>query len=187
MIRQKHEQFLSCAHMLSDSENDDIVVVFLNQMKKWARAWQPRYMIIDDFAAEQRAVRLAFRELEVDEQEIFHFLCKKHFERTLNRKLADDKCKKIREHLYFALYFRKIREDCENSIKRAIDAVSNQEKRDYVEREWWKTRKIWANFARQHSCLLLQCMTTNAMKSWHVSLKKHAKDNHFFNYLSDEN
>lgn len=36
------------------------------------------------------------------------------------------------------------------------------------------TKQKWANYARQHSPLLLQCMTTNVVESWHASLKKHA-------------
>jgi hypothetical protein len=47
--------------------------------------------------------------------------------------------------------------------------------RDYIQREWWRTRAIWVLYAKQHSCLLLQCMTTNAVESWHASLKKHAE------------
>ena len=92
-------------------------------------------MIIDDFVAKQRVVSLVFRELEVDELEVTYYFCKKHFERTMKRKLADDKCKKTREHLYFVLYFRHIKIDCEDSIKRAINVVFNEKKRDYIERE----------------------------------------------------
>ena len=39
-----------------------------------------------------------------------------------------------------------------------------------------QTKPQWASYARQHSSLLLQCMTTNAVESWHASLKKHADD-----------
>ncbi len=103
-----------------------------------------------------------------------HFLCRTHSEPSLNRALAGDKCKQTREHLYKALYFRKTRHGCENSIQSAIAAAS-ADKRDYIKREWWNTHKLWANYARQHSCLLLQCMTTNAVESWHHSLKMHAE------------
>ena len=48
------------------------------------------------------------------------------------------------------------------------------EKRQYIQRKWVMTKQKWANYARQHSCFLLQCMITNAVESWHASFKKHA-------------
>jgi len=78
---------------------------------------------------------MSFRDLEIDEQEISHYLCKTHLKRTLKRKLVDSRCKKLYEHLYATLYYRKINLDCEDSIKRAMDVASNKEKRDYIERE----------------------------------------------------
>lgn len=107
------------------------------------------------------------------EIEVSHFLCRKHSERTLDQKLAGPKCKKAKKHLYDALYYRKTGPGCEDSIKKAIDAAP-KDKRNYIEQEWYQTRAQWANYACQHSCLLLQCMTTNAVKSWHASIKKHA-------------
>ena len=70
----------------------------------------------------------------MSEMKVFHFFCRKHFERILDRKLADDKCKQTKKHLYDALYFRKIDSECEKSIKKAMNAVS-ESKREYIERE----------------------------------------------------
>ena len=53
---------------------------------------------------------------------------------------------------------------CEQSIEAAIRMAPSR-KRDYIWREWWETRQIWAYYARQHSCLLLQYMTTNGVES----------------------
>jgi hypothetical protein len=46
----------------------------------------------------------------------------------------------------------------------------------WIRREWWETRKQWVYYARQHSCLLLQCMTTNSIESWHKSFKSQTED-----------
>lgn len=63
---------------------------------------------------------------------------------------------------------------CEESIEAAIHAAP-EDKKEYIRREWWSTSHQWAYYARQHSCLLLQCMTTNSVESWHKSLKHHAE------------
>lgn len=54
-------------------------------------------------------------------------------------------------------------------------------KKAYLKREWLNNKHLWANYARQHSCLLLQNMTTNAVESWHSSLKTHAEVYNIFN------
>ena len=174
MIRDEHASWILEAHMLTSIEDDDIIKEFLRQIKRWARAWRLRYIIIDDSAAEQRGVSLAFRGLIDGEMKITNFLCRTHFERTLNRKLGGTACRIAKKHLYDALYFRKTKSKCDDSLKKTLAAASS-EKRQYIKREWVATKFQWANYARQHSCLLLQCMTTNAVESWHASIKKHAE------------
>lgn len=161
--------------MLCDSEDGDIIATFLRCKKKWSRAWRARYAITDDSAAERRAIRLAFPGLQAGEQEVDHFLCRTHSERTLNLHLAREDCKKSKDHLYTALYLRKSKLGCEESINAAIEVAPDDKTRKYIVNEWWKTRALWANYARQHSCILLQCMTTNAVESWHHSIKQHAE------------
>ena len=148
----------------------------------WPRCrgcWRLRYFITDDSAAEQRGVSLAFRGLIDGEMEVSHFLCRTHSERTLNRKLAGPQCKTAKKHLYDALYFRKTEPGCDDSIAKAMQAAPAN-KREYIEREWMQTKSQWANYARQHSCMLLQCMTTNAVESWHASIKKHAEGKNMY-------
>ena len=177
VIRTEYNSYLPCAHMVSSNEDGDIIAEFLRTIKTWCGGrggWQPRYFLTDDSAAEQRAVKLAFRGLIDGEMEVDHLLCRTHSERTLNRRLTGDACKQARSHLYAALYFRKTSMGCEESIEAAIKTAPNQKIRKYIENEWWQTRKQWAYYARQHSCLLLQIMTTNIVESWHHSIKQHA-------------
>ena len=140
--------------MLSSNEDGDIIGEFLRQIKRWSRAWRLRYIITDDSAAEQRGVSLAFRGLIDGEMEVTHLLCRTHSERTLNRKLVGPNCKNAKKHLYDALYFRKTELGCDDSLKKAL-AAAPEEKRQYIDREWVQTKSKWANYARQHSCILL--------------------------------
>ena len=177
MARSEHGRWIPCAHMLSLTEDGNIIGAFLRRVKAWCGgrgAWRLRYMVTDDSPAEQKAVRLAFRGLEEGEQEVDHFLCRKHSERTLKRELGGEGCKKSFEHLYKALYYRHSAPGCMEEINAAIAAAPDS-KKEYIRREWLSTRKLWAYYARQHSCLLLQVMTTNAVESWHHSLKIHAQ------------
>jgi hypothetical protein len=112
MVRFEHDQWISAAHLLASNEDGDIVGAFLRQVKQWVRAWRCRYVITDDSAAEQRAVRMSFRGLEAGEQEVSHYLCRTHSERTLKRKLAGFRCKKVYENLYTALYYRRTGTGC---------------------------------------------------------------------------
>lgn len=175
MIRDEQNSWWFCVYMLISNENDDIIVVFLRCMKKWTRAWRFRYAVIDDFVAKQRIVRLIFRDLKIDEQEMNHFLCRTHSKRTLNRNLVDDACKKTRKHLYSALYYRKFNISCEKNIK-VVKIVALDSKKTYIERKWWNTRRLWTMYARQHLCLLLQIMIINVVKLWHHSFKTHVEN-----------
>ncbi len=177
MARSEHGRWIPCAHMLSPTEDGNIVAAFLRRIKLWCGgrgAWRLRYMITDDSAAEQKAVRLSFRGLEEGEQQVDHFLCRKHSERTLKRELGADNCKKSFEHLYKALYYRFSEQGCLDEIHAAINAAPDS-KKEYIRKWWLHTRKLWGYYARQHSCLLLQVTTTNPVESWHHSLKIHAQ------------
>ncbi len=174
MIQNEHGSWIPGAHMVSDNEDGDIVAVFLQQIKTWCRkSWQLGYIITDDSDDEQRAVKLTFPGLIERELEISHFLCRTHSEQTMNRTLAGDACAEARSHLYRALYYRKTAMGCEDSINSAINAAPPS-KRAYLQREWLYNKKLWATYARQHSCVLLQNMT---VESWHSSLKTHAEGN----------
>ena len=87
--------------------------------------------------------------------------------------MSGAQCKEAKNHLYAALYLRHTEEGCEESIL-AANAAAPEYKKAYVKQEWWSTRRKWAYYARQQSCMLLQVMATNALEAWHHSLKTHA-------------
>lgn len=137
MARSEYGRWVPCAHTLSKTEDGNIVATFLQTIKEWCggrNAWRLRYIITDDSAAEQKAVRLAFRGLKDGEQEVDHYLCRKHSERTLKENLRGDACKKSFEHLYKALYYRFSEQGCLDEIHTAIKHAPNDQKKSYIEK-----------------------------------------------------
>ena len=64
------------------------------------------------------------------------------------RNMAGAQCKEAKSHLYAALYLRHTEAGCEESILAAI-ATAPDHKKAHM------SRRKWAYYARQHSCLLL--------------------------------
>ena len=156
MVRDEYASWVPTAHILTEKEDSDIMAAGLRVLKKWCGdRWLLRYMLTDDSAGEQSAVDKAFPGLIEGELQPTHLLCRVHSERTLNRRLAGRQNKAALDHLLTALKYRQTRAGCEESIALAIKAAP-EKSRDYIEKEWWATRDRWANFARTHSCLLLQ-------------------------------
>ncbi|KAF8416903.1 hypothetical protein BGX38DRAFT_1335203 [Terfezia claveryi] len=134
--------------------------------------WQPRYIMTDDSAIEQRTIRLAFPGLNAGEQEVAHLLCSVHSNRTLLQRLGSNTHKSIYQLLKHAMYcFTEIknRELCEEVI-----AAADEETAKYIRTYWLQNAPKWAMYARQHSPFLLQATTTNACEAWHRKLKSGA-------------
>ncbi|KAI9704232.1 MAG: hypothetical protein M1836_007093 [Candelina mexicana] len=98
------------------------------------------------------------------ELEVSHLLCVFHSEQTLKRKLIGKECKKAYCHLRAALRYRRTGPGCEESINAAIDAAP-EDKKDYIYKEWWKTRKQWAMAYQSHFSLLLQKLIAAEIKA----------------------
>lgn len=153
--------------MLSQYEDGDVIAEFLRTVKKWCGGrdgWLLRYIITDNSAAKQRAVKLAFRGLEVGKMEVQHLLYRRHREQTLKRKLGGKDCREASDHLCKALHLRSTHAGYLESIYAAINAAP-EGKRKYIERNWLESRRLWGYYARVHSCLLLQVPTTNPVES----------------------
>ena len=177
MIRSSYCKWIPCAHMLSSSEDGDIVARFLNQVKTWCMGeWRPRFFLTDDSASEQRAVRMAFNEpVPEGTFSIESYLCRKQCEATLKRNLSAHNCRACYLHLINALYYRTTQQGGEEEICKAMEKAPDDKKKDYIRQHWWRNRRLWAHYARQHSPILLQVPTTNPVESWH-SFKKAPED-----------
>ncbi len=89
MVQDKFESWISVIHLLFTHENSDILKKALQQLKIWCmRGWNLYYMLIDDSATEQTAVKKAFLKLKAKKQKVNHLLCKVHSNCTLQRYTA---------------------------------------------------------------------------------------------------
>ena len=147
------------AHFVTKTGDGDIVGAALRKTKVWARRytalgreWNCRYFLMDDSAVEQKAVGIAFPGLEGGEMEVSCLLCRVHSERTLWRNLSGPAC---HASLLQALRYRKTRAGCAESVQKAIKAAP-ESKKQYLVSNWQSRMEMWANFAREHSTLLLQ-------------------------------
>ncbi|KAF8441166.1 hypothetical protein BGX38DRAFT_1272784 [Terfezia claveryi] len=74
LVRNEHNIWIPTAHLVVERENGEIIAEGLKHLKNGAVSiylgkWQPRYIMTDDSAIEQRAIRLAFPGLNGGEQE----------------------------------------------------------------------------------------------------------------------
>jgi hypothetical protein len=76
--------------------------------------------------------------------------------RTLKKKLGTKADAKSRRHLMAALCNRFSLKGARDSVDEALKAAASPEKASYIRREWQASLPMWANYAREHSALLLQ-------------------------------
>ena len=172
LVRDEHNVWIPTAHLIVERENGEIIAAGLKCIKQWCGGWTPRYILTDDSAIEQRAIRLAFPGLEAGEQEVTHLLCSVHSNRTLLRRLGSNAHRsayQLLKHAMFCFTGIKNRELCEQAI-----AAVDLETAKYIRMHWLQTASKWAMYARQHSPFLLQTTTTNACEAWHRKLKSGA-------------
>jgi hypothetical protein len=108
VIRDSCGSFLPCAHLLLESEDSEILAAGLRELKSLSRSfsgrpWAPRWVLTDDSAAEQLAIKKAFPGLEAGEMLPDHILCTVHSDRTMRRKIKDTM---VLKHLRDAMYSR---------------------------------------------------------------------------------
>ena len=86
MIQNKFKSWISAVHLLFAHENSDILKRALQQLKTWCiKEWNLCYMLTDDSAAEQAAVKKAFLKLKAEKQKVNHLLCRVHSNHILQR------------------------------------------------------------------------------------------------------
>jgi len=77
MARDTCGSWLPAAFFLTKFEDSDVAAASLKEVKQWAgKAWKLRYMLTDDSAGEQCAVRKVWKGLSAGEMEVTHLLCK---------------------------------------------------------------------------------------------------------------
>ena len=170
MVRDDCGSWLPSAFFYTTHQNADIIQVCLSTLIEWCggpEGWALKYMVTDDSAAEQLAVRNAFANDE-GVTTVQHLLCRKHSWSTLCRNIQDNEaCLKA---MGAALYRRSTEEKCLQSIDEAI-AAATPAQAAYIIKNWKPETKHWAHWFRHGVPLLLQVDTTNVVESWHGHLK----------------
>jgi hypothetical protein len=169
LVRNEEGLWIPGAHCVVERENSEILAYALQTFKRWC-GWQPRYVLTDDSAVEQRAVRHAFPGLQAGEQEVGHLLCTVHTMRTLNKRFKATEHKPIFNALRQAMYtFTSFK--CLELCAEAVMLAHDEKVKNYICTYWQDTSKKWAMYARNHSPLLEQVTSTNAAEAWHRQLK----------------
>jgi hypothetical protein len=74
MVRDEHHSWIPAVYFLHNKQDSEVLAASLRQIKQWCRQkWQLRYIITDDSAGEQTAIKKAFRGLGEGEQEVRSF------------------------------------------------------------------------------------------------------------------
>jgi hypothetical protein len=168
MIRTSHGQWVPTAFFYTKFGDGDIIRECLKSLKAWCltgepqKRWKMRYAITDDSGAEYNGITGAFQGLIAGETEPSVLLCKKHCGETLRRRFKGQQYEKTLRHMMVALWNRKTRPGCEQSLQSAIDALPkdhfglpDQVQSKYIENEWWKTLDRVSKGKTPSSCVLL--------------------------------
>lgn len=135
MCRDEAGSFIPSCHLLTDGEDSNILAEAILVIKKWLNQglqdwqhWKPRYFLTDDSAAEQLAIKKAFKGVYAwgGEDEIKHFLCQVHSRRTIDKRIKDAE---IRAELYSTLYYHTGKNQAELAVNRAIELAFKIEQR----------------------------------------------------------
>lgn len=180
--RDEYNSWIPCAFFYLKHQNSSMISEALKVIIDWSggfeHGWKLEYMLTDDSSAEQLAVRRAFNVRygdEFDIPKVQHLLCTRHCKETLLRRYKGQGLpKEAYEHMLKALYVRKSKDGCLESIDRAIDIcqqANDQVNVRYLRREWRADTVKWAHWFRARTSLLLQCATTNPVEAWHSKLK----------------
>jgi transposase-like protein len=117
---------------------------------------------------------MAFPGLKNGEQECDIIFCTVHIMRTWMNKIYD---KKTRQKMTHAMH-KRTKIGCEDLVQQAINECSITTIKNYITRNYTKNMHQWALWARQHSPLLLQVTSTNALESYHSELKRLTSPQH---------
>src|SRR5688572_20189725 len=85
--------------------------------------------------------------------------------------------KKTRDIMNAAMH-KRTKIGCKKLVQDAINNCPVPAVKNYIKRNYMKNTQQWALWARQHSPLLLQVMSTNLLESYHSELKRLTSSSH---------
>ena len=148
----------------------NLVSAGLTCLKTLVKEWKPRYFITDECRVEEGAIAEAFGGLRVGEQEVSVFFCTLHTNRTFKRKFGKDRLYELMVAAMHAYTSLKAESLVDEAITFAMRYRPNLV--DYLKQRK-KYMNQWCVYPRYVSCLLLQCLTTNAVEAYHSYIKNH--------------
>jgi len=155
-------------HFFVSNEDSDTVAEALRIMRRFCSSWKPRYFLLDQSSVEARSIMATFPGLEKGEQECEVIFCTVHVMRTWMHKIYDTE---TRNKMIQAMH-KRTKIGCEFFIQKSINECTLSPIKKYITRYYSKNSHQWALWARQHSPLLLQVTSTNALESYHSELKR---------------
>ena len=161
-------------HFFVDGEDSIIITKALKIIRRFAPNWSPQYFLPDQSAIEANAINMVFRGLEAGEMECTIILCTVHVMRTWMSKIYGEAA---RNKMILAMH-RRTRVSCEENVKQAIELAPTSAVKKYITKNYANNTEKWGLWARQHSPLLLQVTTTNAIESYHSELKSTTSSSH---------
>lgn len=173
-LRSHAGTWLPGAHFYAENETIEMISEGLRSVRQmmesiFKKRWEPRYFVIDQSPAEEGAILDAFPGMPAGEQEVSIYYCRVHLMRTLNRHIKGTDS--VYGYMVQALHAY-TRPRCIEFLDKAITRCTSTKTKKYLERYWQPFPERWGMFARQHSTLLLQMDTTNALESYHRDIKR---------------
>ncbi|KAF9998378.1 hypothetical protein BGZ80_006797 [Entomortierella chlamydospora] len=173
-VRDSYGTWCIGAHFFFSGEDESVVTKGLRTIRQLQPKWEPRYILCDQSAIENRAINNAFPGITRGEQNYDVILCTVHVMRAWMRNIP---CHKTRNKMIAAMH-KKTKIGCNQLIQEAIRTCPLQTTVNYIKRNYSKNTEKWALHARQHSSLLLQVTTTNPLESFHSELKRIMSKHH---------
>ncbi|KAI2462702.1 hypothetical protein F4781DRAFT_438298 [Annulohypoxylon bovei var. microspora] len=182
MSRDEYGSWIPCTFFYVRNQNSTMIRTSLDIIIEWAggleSGWKLRYMITDDDAAEQKAVRESFTHPDsgtIPICKVSHFLCTRHVKEALLKRTNTHKLvMEAYTYMLEALYRETTEDGCHEKIKKAIDTCNSsgqQVNARYLAETYGERPYMWAYYARANVPLLLQCPTSNPVEGWHSRLK----------------
>lgn len=155
------------AHFFVSREDSETVAEGLKTTRRFASRWNPRYMLCDQSSVEANSVVTAFPGLKAGEQECDILLCTVHIVRTWMKNIYHGP---TLDKMVQAMH-KRTKAGCEGLVQDAIRTCPVEANVKYIRRNYVNNSQKWGLWARDHSPLLLQVTSTNALESYHSELK----------------
>ncbi|KAI9093459.1 hypothetical protein DFS34DRAFT_687754 [Phlyctochytrium arcticum] len=174
MVRNKTGSWVPAGQFFAQRENGEGVYSGLNALRNLVLAetgkkWIPNNVMIDQSHIENLGIRKAFPGMAAGEETPRIYYCKVHVMRTFMKHLTSHRATYAK--MMHALN-KRTRLGCRQLVDEAI-AGAPAHMATYLKRNWTNMDHLecWSMGARQHSPVLLQITSTNALESYHKQLK----------------